>query len=49
MNQYRTIEQTLGLATSYAESAQQVLESFPHSPARTALEEVLNFCVRRAY
>ncbi|MAR55941.1 MAG: farnesyltranstransferase [Rickettsiales bacterium] len=49
LNQYRTIEQTLGLATSYAESAQQLLEHFPMSNARAALEEALQFCVSRAY
>jgi octaprenyl-diphosphate synthase len=36
-------------ARTYAASAREALESFPGSPAKTALLDVVDFCVDRAY
>jgi octaprenyl-diphosphate synthase len=36
-------------ARGYAETARAALDIFPQGPHRTALEEVVDFCVERAY
>ncbi len=47
---YNTITETLARARTFADDAQAVLRKhFPASPMRLALEEMLDFCVERAF
>jgi octaprenyl-diphosphate synthase len=49
MRSHRTLEDTVDRARHYGAMAKDALALFPTSPMRTALEEVVDFCVARAY
>ncbi len=49
MQKHQTLRATISLASEYCETAAKAMRSFPNSPARTALHEVLEFCVAREY
>ena len=49
MRSHRSLEDTVERARHYGAMAKDALALFPASPMRTALEEVVDFCVARAY
>lgn len=49
MNKYRTLDDTMERARHYGTVAQDALELFPASPMKTALIDVVDFCVNRSY
>ncbi len=49
MQRHGTLTDSMAKARDYAGSARQALESFPKSPAKAALREIADFCVKRAY
>ena len=49
MAQHGTLEASLDRARTYAGAAREALRGFPSNPYRAALEELVDFCVERAY
>lgn len=49
MHSYNALSDTLVRARGYAQTARTALDIFPENPHRKALEEVVDFCVERAY
>jgi len=49
MARHGTLETALDRARGYAEAARRALAGFPANPYRAALEELVDFCVERAY
>jgi octaprenyl-diphosphate synthase len=49
MRAHRALEDTIDRARHYGAMAKDALALFPASPMRAALEEVVDFCVARAY
>ncbi len=49
MQRHDALTDAMGRARGYADSASQALECFADGPAKTALLEVVDFCVDRAY
>ena len=49
MVRHGTLEASLDRARLYAATARDALRSFPSNPYRAALEELVDFCVERAY
>ncbi len=49
MQAHNALSDTLVRARGYAQTARAALELFPEGPYRTALEDVVEFCVERAY
>ena len=49
MKAHRSLEDTIDRARHYGAMAKDALALFPASPMRTALEDVVDFCVARAY
>ncbi|HEY9569091.1 MAG TPA: polyprenyl synthetase family protein [Thalassobaculum sp.] len=49
MVRHGTLEASLDRARDYAGAARQALRGFPANPHRAALEELVEFCVERAY
>ena len=49
MRSHRALEDTVERARHYGEMAKDALKLFPASPMRSALEDVVDFCVARAY
>ena len=49
MQAHNALSDTLVRARGYAETARAALDPFPASPHRAALEDVVDFCVERAY
>lgn len=49
MKSHRSLEDTIDRARHYGAMAKDALALFPSSPLRTALEDVVEFCVARAY
>lgn len=49
MAKYGTLEASLDRARTYAGAAREALQGFPSNPHRAALEELVDFCVERAY
>lgn len=46
---HRAIERTLNYAQTYLDRAGKNLNSFPHSSYRSALQDILDFCLERAH
>ncbi len=49
LKKYDALNETQIRARNYTETARTVLNQFPKGPYKTALEEVVNFCVERTY
>ena len=49
LHQHRAIEKTFELARNYAETAKKSLAPFAASPARSAMADLADFCIARAY
>ncbi len=49
MRKHKTIEATLERARSYGGIAHDALEIFPPSPEKSAMQDVIDFCISRAY
>lgn len=49
INRLNTIELTFERARAFAEKAREGLRAFPNSTIKSALEEMVDFCVDRAY
>ncbi len=49
LSQHDALSDTQVRARGYAETARAALDIFPQGPHRTALEEVVDFCVERSY
>ena len=49
MEKHNTIEKTIEKARDYCQQAEENLNIFPASPAKSALIETLNFCVNREF
>ena len=49
MARHGTLEASLDRARTYAGAAREALRGFPSNPYRAALEELVDFCVERAY
>jgi octaprenyl-diphosphate synthase len=49
LQKHRAVEYTLQKALSFCHEAQDLLNIFPTSPEKAALEEIITFCTRRAY
>ena len=49
IQKYDAIAHTLQKAEGYCTKAREAIEPFPHSPEKQALEEIISFCVERAY
>jgi len=49
LQQHGALEEAMNRARGHAKAACEALECFPDSPARSALLEVVEFCVDRAY
>jgi octaprenyl-diphosphate synthase len=49
MHTHNALSDTLVRARGYAETARAALDTFPAGPHRAALEDVVDFCVERAY
>ena len=47
MKRHKAIEATLERARSYGAIAQDALAIFPDGPERSAMEQVITFCVHR--
>ena len=49
LKKHNALNETQIRARSYTETARTALNQFPKSPYKSALEEVVNFCVERTY
>ena len=49
MQRHDALADAMGRARDYGRSAREALDTFPDSPAKTALAEVVAFCIDRAY
>lgn len=49
LHRHQAIQQALGAAKTQAESAKQALTPLPDSPARSAMCDIADFCIARAY
>lgn len=49
LKKYHSIDYTLQRAEDYCHKALECLKIFPHSPEKSALEEIVHFCTHRAY
>jgi octaprenyl-diphosphate synthase len=49
MKRHRALEATLERARSYGAIARDALAIFPESHERAAMQDVISFCVSRAY
>lgn len=49
LQKYNTLEDTLTRAEDYGKTAIQALDCFEASPIKTALIDVVDFCIKRAY
>ncbi len=46
---HRTVERTVEVAAGYCRDAAALLDTMPANPARSALYDVLDFCIRRGF
>ena len=49
MRQHKTIDSTLERARSYGAIAHDALEIFPPSREKSAMQDVIGFCISRAH
>ncbi len=49
LKKHQAVTQTIDMAESYCQKARQSLLVFPDSPSRSALFDLVDFCVSRAY
>ena len=49
INKYEAIEKTIAMAERYCQKARQSLAPFPNSQAKSAMLDIVDFCVSRAY
>ncbi len=49
LHQHRAIEATIEQAAIYGERAQDALADFPNGPVKSAMLDVVDFCIARAY
>ena len=49
MNKHRALEDTLSRAQHYGDMAVDALALFPPSPMKSALEQVVAFCLARSH
>lgn len=49
MQKHGSLTETLDRARHYGDQARRALEVFPDSPVRTALRDIVDFCIERAY
>ena len=49
MNKHRALEDTLSRAEHYGDMAVDALALFPPSPMKSALEQVVAFCLARSH
>lgn len=49
MNRYGSITQTIDMAHDYCQRARDCLTSFPPSPAKSAMLDIVDFCAGRSY
>jgi octaprenyl-diphosphate synthase len=49
LGRYGSIDYSIGVAKGYCGKALKQLQTFPASPEKAALEEIVHFCISRAY
>ena len=49
MKKHRTLDDTIARARHYGNKAKDALAIFPDKPVRSALEDIVEFCIERAY
>ncbi|MFO1039094.1 MAG: polyprenyl synthetase family protein [Geminicoccaceae bacterium] len=49
LSRHRGIETTIERAEAYGDAARKALAGFPHSRARSAMLDLVDFCIERAY
>ncbi len=49
MERHGTLKDSMTRATNYADKAKSALKNFPDNPAKSAMLDLVDFCIERIY